>query len=236
MLDATGKGTGTVTPAAKITVRKFRFRGRGPQRRHRDAEEPDPKMNPLPPLEGGRVLQQHHLDADPFEQDGPIAAARLHKDTRALLSRTPVVGQSPAVRRVLDQVQQVAATDSTVLLLGETGTGKELFATQIHELGPGGSAPWCGSTARPFRRALSRASCSAVRRAPSPARWRGRSGRFELAHGGTIFLDEIGDLPTDVQVKLLRVLEEGQIERLGSPQPRTVNVRIIAATHRDLER
>ncbi len=131
--------------------------------------------------------------------------------------------------------EQVAATDSTVLLLGETGTGKERFASLIHEC------------SRRRDRAMIRVNCSAIPTALMESELFGREkgaytgalarqiGRFELAHGSTIFLDEIGDLPLEVQVKLLRVLEERTIERLGNPRPVPVNVRIIAATHRDLE-
>jgi transcriptional regulator with GAF, ATPase, and Fis domain len=139
------------------------------------------------------------------------------------------------VRGVLDQIQQVAPTDSTVLLLGETGTGKELFATQIHELGGR------------HERAMVRVNCAAIPVTLIESELFGREkgaftgalarqeGRFELANHSTIFLDEIGDLPADVQVKLLRVLEERTIERLGSPRPIPVDTRIIAATHRNLE-
>ena len=146
-----------------------------------------------------------------------------------------IVGQSAAIKDVLAQVEQVAATDATVLLLGETGTGKELVATRIHELSA--------------RRAqtMVRVNCAAIPTTLIESELFGREkgaftdavtrqvGRFELADRSSIFLDEIGDLPPDVQVKLLRVLEERQIERLGSPKGIPVNVRIIAATHRDLE-
>src|SRR5262249_52451021 len=132
--------------------------------------------------------------------------------------------------------RQVAATDSTVLLLGETGTGKELIATQIHEQ----------STRK--ARTMVRVNCAAIPSTLIESELFGREkgaftgalarqiGRFELADHSTIFPDEIGDLPQDVQVKLLRVLEERQIERLGSPRAVPVNVRIVAATHRDLEK
>jgi transcriptional regulator with GAF, ATPase, and Fis domain len=129
-------------------------------------------------------------------------------------------------------IRQVAATDSTVLPLGETGTGKELFATQIHELS--------GRRGRP----MVRVNCSAIPATLMESELFGREkgaytgalarqiGRFELADKSSIFLDEIGELPQDVQVKLLRVIEERQIERLGSPKPIHVDTRIIAATHR----
>src|SRR6187200_1084300 len=146
-----------------------------------------------------------------------------------------IIGQSQAIRNVLELARQVAATDSTVLLLGETGTGKELIAAYIHEM-----------SARRGR-IMVRVNCSAIPSTLMESELFGREkgaftgsmarqiGRFELANHSTIFLDEIGDLPQDVQVKLLRVLEERQIERLGSPQGIKVDVRIVAATHRKLE-
>ena len=146
-----------------------------------------------------------------------------------------IVGESAPLRLALARLSQVAPTNSTVLLLGETGTGKELFARALHERSRRHARPFVGSTARRCRRPSSRASCSATRRAPSPAPWRMRQGRFELADGGTIFLDEIGELPPEIQVKLLRVLQEGEFERVGRHARRRVDVRVIAATHRDLE-
>jgi PAS domain S-box-containing protein len=159
----------------------------------------------------------------------------LKREAKDRLGTGVMVGQSQAIRRVLAEIEQVAATDSTVLLLGETGTGKELFATQIHEL-----------SAR-HGRAIVRVNCSAIPATLIESELFGREkgaftgalarqiGRFELADHSTIFLDEIGDLPAEVQVKLLRVLEERTIERLGSPKPIHVDTRIIAATHRNLE-
>jgi PAS domain S-box-containing protein len=159
----------------------------------------------------------------------------LRREERERLGLTSVVGQSAAVHQVLELIQQVAPTDSTVLLLGETGTGKELFAAQIHELGTR------------HGRAMVRVNCAAIPATLIESELFGREkgaftgalarqiGRFELADHSTIFLDEIGDLPPDVQVKLLRVLEERQIERLGSPRPISIDTRIIAATHRNLE-
>ena len=142
---------------------------------------------------------------------------------------------STAVQHVHALIAQVAPTDSTVLLLGETGSGKEVFAGLIHE-----------ASARRMR-PMVRVNCAAIPSTLMESELFGRErgaftdaitrqiGRFELADQSTIFLDEIGDLPADVQVKLLRVLEERQIERLGSPKGIGVNVRVIAATHRRLE-
>jgi formate hydrogenlyase transcriptional activator len=146
-----------------------------------------------------------------------------------------IVGRSPALRSALALSEQVAATDSSVLLLGETGTGKERFASFIHD------------SSRRRDRTMIRLNCSAIPTSLMESELFGREkgaftgamsrqiGRFELANGSTLFLDEIGDLPAEVQVKLLRALEEGTIERLGNPKPVPVDVRIIAATHRDLE-
>jgi transcriptional regulator with GAF, ATPase, and Fis domain len=159
----------------------------------------------------------------------------LSREERERLGATRIVGQSPGIRRVMEQIQQVAPTDATVLLLGETGTGKELFASYIHELGSR------------HARAMVRVNCAAIPATLIESELFGREkgaytgslarqvGRFELADHSTIFLDEIGDLPPEVQVKLLRVLEERTIERLGSPRLIPVDVRIIAATHRNLE-
>ena len=158
----------------------------------------------------------------------------LRKVRKDQMSSLPV-GESPAARRVMELIEQVAATDSTVLLLGETGTGKEVFASRIHELGSRRNRP------------MVRVNCAAIPSTLIESELFGREkgaftgalarqvGRFELADKATIFLDEIGDLPLDVQVKLLRVLEEGQIERLGSPKSIKVDTRIIAATHQDLQ-
>jgi formate hydrogenlyase transcriptional activator len=146
-----------------------------------------------------------------------------------------IVGNSPAIGRVLELVEAVAPTPSTVLVLGETGTGKELVARAIHDRSP--------------RRghALVKVNCSAISaglfeselfghvRGAFTGALQARVGRFELADGGSIFLDEIGELPLDIQVKLLRVLQEREIEPVGGNRVKTVDVRVIAATNRDLE-
>jgi formate hydrogenlyase transcriptional activator len=156
-------------------------------------------------------------------------------ENRRITSQEMLLGESAALCRVRALADEVAVTDATVLILGETGTGKELFATYIHE----------GSARR--ARSMVRINCAAVPETLLESELFGREkgaftgasdrqvGRFELADRSTIFLDEIGDLPANAQVKLLRVLEERQIERLGSPKPIRVDTRVIAATHRDLE-
>lgn len=145
-----------------------------------------------------------------------------------------IIGRSDAIQNVLLQVRQVANTDSTVLILGETGTGKELIARAIH------------NTSARRTRAMIKVNCAALPATLIEAELFGHEkgaytgatssqiGRFEAANGSTIFLDEIGELPLELQAKLLRVIQEGQFERLGSPRPIDVDVRVIAATNRNL--
>jgi formate hydrogenlyase transcriptional activator len=165
---------------------------------------------------------------------------QLHKDNVVLRQETKlqnsaqIVGQSEAIQRVLSQVEQVAPTPATVLLFGETGTGKELVATAIHNRSPR------------RERAMVRVNCAALPATLLESELFGREkgaftgalskqvGRFELADESTIFLDEVADMPPEAQIKLLRVLQEGQLEHLGSPKPIHVNVRVITATNRDL--
>jgi transcriptional regulator with GAF, ATPase, and Fis domain len=159
----------------------------------------------------------------------------LQQEVKAVRGRADLVGESPALRQVLGQVEQVAATNATVLLIGETGTGKEMLASAIHELSLRASRP------------MVRVNCAAIPETLIESELFGREkgaytgamsrqvGRFEVAHGSTLFLDEVGELPLQVQVKLLRVLAEKQVERLGSSKSISVDVRIVAATNRDLE-
>jgi formate hydrogenlyase transcriptional activator len=145
-----------------------------------------------------------------------------------------IVGQSAALRRVLQLVETVAPSDSTVLLLGETGTGKELIARAIHNRG--------GRKARPLVKLNCAAIPSGLLESELFGHERGaftgaiaqKMGRLELAHQGTLFLDEVGDIPLELQPKLLRLLQEREFERLGSTRTMKVDVRLVAATHRDL--
>jgi len=160
----------------------------------------------------------------------------LRQEASLLHGHDNVIGQSPAIQKALAQVEQVAPTDATVLLLGETGVGKELMAAALHNL------------SQRRERTMVKVNCAALPAALVESELFGRErgaytgalskqiGRFELAHHSTIFLDEVGDLPPEVQVKLLRVLQEGQLEHLGSPRPIQVDVRVVAATNRDLAR
>jgi formate hydrogenlyase transcriptional activator len=163
----------------------------------------------------------------------PMPAARPHPMS---MSRRPadIVGDSPALRAALDRLEQVSSTTSTVLLLGETGTGKELFARALHEGGPRRGAPIVSVNCGALPPTLIESELFGHQKGAFTGAVALRQGRFELAHRGTLFLDEIGDLPLDLQAKLLRVLQEGTFERLGSSHSQAVDVRIIAATHQDL--
>jgi formate hydrogenlyase transcriptional activator len=147
-----------------------------------------------------------------------------------------IVGNSRALRAVLEQVSLVAPTDSTVLIQGETGTGKELIARAVHNLSPRQSAPFITLNCAAIPASLLESELFGHERGAFTGALNQRIGRFERAHGGTLFLDEIGEMPLDLQVKLLRVLQEREFERLGSSQTTRVNVRVVAATNRDLQR
>ena len=166
-----------------------------------------------------------------------LAQEKLHleDEIRGELDFAGIVGQSSALRHVLNLVETVAPSDSTVLLLGETGTGKELIARAIHE------------RSRRKERALVKLNCAAIptglleselfghERGAFTGAIAQKTGRFELADQGTLFLDEVGDIPIEIQPKLLRALQEREFERLGSNRTKQVDVRLVAATNRDLE-
>jgi formate hydrogenlyase transcriptional activator len=147
-----------------------------------------------------------------------------------------IVGKSPALSKMLSLVETVAATPSTVLVLGETGTGKELVARAIHDRSPRRERPLVKVNCSAISAGLVESELFGHVRGAFTDAVEARTGRFEIADGGTLFLDEIGDLPLDTQVKLLRVLQEREFEPVGSSRPRKVDVRVIAATNRDLER
>ena len=146
-----------------------------------------------------------------------------------------IIGRSAALQRVLRQVEQVAPTGSTVLITGETGTGKELIARAIHGLSPRKDRPMVTVNCGAISAGLVESELFGHEKGAFTGAVTRKIGRFELASGGTIFLDEIGDLPLDLQVKLLRVLQEGELERVGGARAIEVDVRVIAATHKDLE-
>jgi len=196
------------------------------------------RWNPLRD-EQGRVTRWYAAATDIEERKQ--AEQRLQNENVALRDEIDqvsmfeeIVGSSKTLRKVLSQVAKVAETDSTVLILGETGTGKELIARAIH------------NRSNRSTRAFVRINCAAVPASLIAAELFGhekgaftgavqrRVGRFELANGGTIFLDEVGELPSETQITLLRVLQEREFERVGGSQPISVDVRVLAATNRDL--
>ena len=194
-------------------------------------------------LGGGleRLRQKEGLRGSAGEGGRFADAARadtvyLREEARNQVEAEQVVGESPALRTAVGRMSQVAPLDATVLLLGETGTGKELFAHALHD------------RSRRRERTLVKVNCAALPASLIESELFGhergaftgaiamRQGRFELADRGTIFLDEVGDLALELQAKLLRVLQEGEFERVGSSKVRRVDVRVIAATHVDLEK
>ena len=146
-----------------------------------------------------------------------------------------LIGNSPRMRRIITVLQQIAPTSATVLIEGETGTGKELVAKAIHNNSPRKNKRFVAVNCAAFAESLIESELFGHERGAFTGADRVRIGKFEYASGGTLFLDEVGDMPLSTQVKLLRVLEHGEIVRLGSNEPIKVNVRIISATNRDLQ-
>ncbi|ABS25269.1 sigma54 specific transcriptional regulator, Fis family [Anaeromyxobacter sp. Fw109-5] len=146
-----------------------------------------------------------------------------------------IVGSSEGLRRVLAQVAKVAPTDSTVLILGETGTGKELIARAIHRQSSRSTQAFIRVNCAAIPSSLITSELFGHEKGAFTGAVQRRTGRFESANGGTIFLDEVGDLTAETQIALLRVLQEREFERIGSSRPISVDVRVLAATHRDLE-
>jgi PAS domain S-box-containing protein len=176
------------------------------------------------------------LEAEQKIRSLTVETEYLREEIKTLFGAGEIIGASETLLRVLNEVKEVAGTEATVLILGETGTGKELIARAIHH------------ASQRRQKSLITVNCAAIPAALIESEFFGheagaftgatkkRDGRFALAHGGTIFLDEVGELPIDLQTKLLRVLQEGEFEPVGSSQTRKVDVRVLAATNRDLER
>jgi len=174
-------------------------------------------------------------------EDRRQAEDRMRNETIALREQIDrdsmfedIVASSEALRKVLRQVDKVAASDSTVLVLGETGTGKELIARAIHKRSRRAERAFIGVNCAAIPPSLIASELFGHERGAFTGATQRRMGRFESANGGTIFLDEVGDLPAEIQIALLRVLQEREIERVGSSRPIPVEVRVVAATNRDL--
>jgi PAS domain S-box-containing protein len=185
--------------------------------------------------EADEKLRAAHEEVDRLRERLELENAYLQEEIRIEGNHHGIVGRSAAIQKILRQVELVAPTDATVLVSGESGTGKELIARAIHD------------ASKRSRRPLIRVNCATIPHEAFESEFFGHAkgafegavrdsvGRFELADGGTLFLDEVADMPIELQGKLLRVLEENNFERVGEAQTRTVDVRVIAATNRDLK-
>jgi transcriptional regulator with GAF, ATPase, and Fis domain len=158
----------------------------------------------------------------------------LRDDIKAELGT--IIGESDALNYVIFRLQQVAPTDATVLILGETGTGKSMVANALHELSPRKDRPMITVNCAALPANLIESELFGREKGAFTGAQERQVGRFEVAHGGTILLDEIGEMPIELQAKLLRVLQDAEFERLGSPRTIKVDVRVIASTSRDLKR
>src|SRR3989475_433630 len=197
------------------------------------------RYNPLRD-DQGRLIRWYLACSD--IDDRRRTEERMRNETIALreeLDRTSmfeeIVGSSSALQKVLAQVAKVAQTDATVLILGETGTGKELLARAVHKRSRRATGAFIGVNCAAIPPSLVASELFGHEKGAFTGAVQRRLGRFEAADGGTIFLDEIGELPLEAQVSLLRVLQEREIERVGSSHPIAVDVRVLAATNRDLE-
>src|SRR5262252_2559477 len=168
-------------------------------------------------------------------QGRPAARAGGAPRPAAELPLPPIVGASARMQRLLKLVARVAPTDSTVLLLGESGTGKELVARSLHVLSKRAHGPFVPVNVGALPESLIESELFGYVKGAFTGATSDRAGLVEEAHQGTLFLDEIGDMPTATQVKLLRTLENNEVRRLGENVPRLVDVRVVAATHRDLQ-
>src|SRR5213596_1076041 len=197
-------------------------------------------------------LHWMHVKATPYRNDGGEVLGRvvalnciakqknlefenefLQDEFRASFGN--IIGHGPALQKVLAQIATVAPTEANVIILGGSGTGKELVARAIHDLSARKDRPLVRVNCASIPKELFESEFFGHVRGAFTGAIKDRVGRFELADNGTLFLDEIGEIPLDLQSKLLRVLQEGQFERVGEDRTRTVDVRIIAATNRDLE-
>jgi DNA-binding NtrC family response regulator len=170
--------------------------------------------------------------------ENALRLQRLESENRQLrqrLGKHEIVWKGEAMRRVMAQVERVAASETRACILGETGTGKELVARTIHERSPRAAGPFVTLNCAAVPAELIESELFGHEKGSFTGAAGRHIGKFEQADSGTIFLDEIGDMPLSMQAKLLRVLEEGEVERIGGDKPVAVNVRVLVATHRDLE-
>lgn len=159
----------------------------------------------------------------------------LQEEIKLTYNFEEIVSKSANFQKILQQIEQVAATDATVLILGESGTGKELITRAVHHISNRSKKPLVKVNCATLPANLIESELFGHEKGAFTGAMERKIGRFELADGGTLFLDEIGELPVELQAKLLRVLQEGEFERLGNPKTMKVNVRVIAATNRNLQ-
>jgi formate hydrogenlyase transcriptional activator len=176
-----------------------------------------------------------HEETETLKARFEAEAVYLQEEIKTEHNFEEIIGQSAPVRQLLRKLEQVAPTDATVLIRGETGTGKELLARAVHDRSRRKNRPLVKVNCGSIPSGLVESELFGHEKGAFTGATQRRIGRFELAHGGTIFLDEVTELPTDTQVKLLRVLQEGEFERVGSSQTIKVDVRVIAATNRNLQ-
>lgn len=176
------------------------------------------------------------LEAERKIQSLTVEAEYLKEEIKALHNFDDIIAQSKPMLHLLRDVEKVAKTDTTVLILGETGTGKELIARALHAASPRSQKPLIKVNCAAIPAALIESEFFGHEKGAFTGATSKRDGRFALADGGTIFLDEVGELPLDLQVKLLRVLQEGEFEPVGSSQTRKVDVRVLAASNRELDK
>src|SRR4029077_16618682 len=174
------------------------------------------------------------------EIENAVSRGRLMTEVRSLRSRfdgeTPLTGDSAAMRSLRQAIARVAPIPSGVLIVGESGTGKELVARELHRLGPGAKTPLVAVNSAALPEQLIESELFGHERGAFTGAARLRRGAFETAANGTLFLDEVGELPLPAQAKLLRVLEDRQLTRVGGSRAFEVSARVVAATHRDLEK
>jgi transcriptional regulator with GAF, ATPase, and Fis domain len=193
------------------------------------------------PDRGGEFTRTMFLDITDkvlMEQEQARLQAQnqyLQEEIKLTYNFEDIISKSKDFHKVLQQIEKVASTDATVLILGESGTGKELLARAVHNISNRNKRPLIKINCATLPANLIESELFGHERGAFTGAMERKIGRFELADGGTIFLDEIGELPVELQAKLLRVLQEGEFERLGNPKTMKVNVRLIAATNRNLQ-
>jgi Nif-specific regulatory protein len=182
-------------------------------------------------VENAKLYGELKQYASTLEQEN----LRLKSEVQSRFNLQGVVGSSPAMRRLFDLLEKVIETDTTILIQGDTGTGKELIAKVVHYNGPRKDRPFVAENCGALTESLLESELFGHVKGAFTGAVSDKKGLFELAHGGTVFLDEIGEMSPAMQVKLLRVLQDGQLRPVGGSQSRRVDIRLIAATNRDLE-